>query len=276
MHAEMPYYTVEDAFKAATDVVIAEYTGKRSVNAEFTEYLFSVKKRMLGNSGENIVVSAMHVSVSVYDEMGKFINHLSHYDEDVILEIGKDYLLPLVSRPSVYDKMVYYKMVCGLAIDLNMPSESCMYGKRGIESHMAGVTLQEVSISSYQSYIETLIQNNLVSKDIPVVNDLAALVYYSPNILLVEVGECTTVLSTPYQESEIYECRVIDVLKSNDTHINDRKEVKFFANTVKKGDTVIVFVDEGNFVCFPVKCDGVSCVQNIDKKDEIMALIASS
>lgn len=74
-----------------------------------------------------------------------------------------------------------------------------------------------------------------------------------------------------------HNCVVEGVLKTSalDTESQASEvKIKFLQNTVKEGDTVIVFAEKiGSFYILASTDDYVSCVQPIEKKDEIVSLI---
>lgn len=268
------YYSFESACRMATNVVFAEYQGKSVLNDLYVEYRFKVSDRLLGSCDDEIAISAQRARVSVPCESGM---KLSYSNEEIPLTVGREYLLPLYSSPTAYDVKTRYQFIGGLAIDMEELSQSTMYGQKNISSHVKGAELDTLSKQSVQSYVGGLICDNVTAKTVPVAANLQELVDLSPEILVVKVGKLERTMKGVYQDTYVYYCTVKDTLKTDDPFHESEVTVRFFANSVKEGDTVIVFADNlSDFYYFVSRNTYIDSVQPIDKKDEIVSLIEAT
>ena len=265
------YFTFEEACLEATDVVLAEYQGKSLLNDTFTEYRFAVYDSLLGDAKGEIAVSVRNAHVTV---MGENDTKFSYYNKEMPLTIGRKYLLPLYRSPSAYDVKTRYQFLGGLVVDLEDVSQSVMYGEKDIALHTQHKSFNELSEQSIKRYVGELVCNNAPAKTVPTAANLEELVAISPDIAVVKVGKLERIMQGVYQDIPVYYCTVQEMLKTDDSVHERQISVKFFENSVKEGDTVIIFSQNyGTFYYFVSKNTYVDSVQSLDKKDEIIAII---
>lgn len=265
------YYSFEGACRMATNVVLAEYQGSFELSDRHVVYRFKVSDRLLGSCDDEIEVVARRVRVSVSGANGM---KLSYNNEEIPLTVGREYLLPLYTSPSAYRTKTYYQFIGGLAIDVEAPEESTMYGQKGIADHIKETSLDIMSKETLKSYVAEVTRDNKIPEAIPAPESLQELVTLSPEILVVKVGELESVTEGVYENTYVYYCTVKDVLKTDDASHEQIVSVRFSADSVKEGDTVIVFADNySDYYFFTSKNTHIDSVQSVDKKDEIVSLI---
>lgn len=270
------YRTFEEVCDTATDVVLAKYKGRHRSDKSFMEYQFTVYDCILGNAVGEISVYARRTRASVLDNSTNNQVIDPYYTDEVPLVEGHRYLLPIRGYLISYYEEPCYMFSAGLAIDMDDLSLSTMYGKQDIGSHMNGLAFRNASADDICTYVETITRDNASLPPVPTPKSLLELCEVSPDIFVVTVGKVINVIDDIPQDYDERACVLQEILKTDDPDRIDEISVKFFQNTVKEGDTVIVFVSgSGSFYYFVANNTYIDSVQSIDKKDEIIALLHS-
>ena len=219
--------------ESATDLVIAQYVGRRPFGENLTEYEFVVLERVIGNAANRIFVYTDARIEGIF-----FFNS------------GVDYLLPLtrITSPYATTHDDGYRFI-SFAINLDDPSSSIVNNSILLQHaeeyglDIMGITRQEV-VSHVTGLISpqivSLAVNELINTE--VIEDI---IIGSPYVLVVEIGRPSRLVSQLYTSDwsydDIYFATVVNVLESyGDIIIGDEIEVIFHANTVFTGEQHIV------------------------------------
>ena len=271
--ASIIYRTFEETLEMANNVVIVEYLGKERIDRTFTEYKFNVCERLLGNADDEISIYQGRILIHMISD-GK--DEYSYLDDEYPMIVGHRYLLPLYGYNTVYFEKPRYYFLSGLAIDLTSLSQSVMYGKQNIASHVKGLNLNQTTVDYVQTYVKSIVQDNSRFNPKSDAKDLKELISMSPDIFVVKVGRVVDIIESPERNCELRDCVVKDILKTDDAEVLTEIAIKFFQNTVDEGDEVIVFLEgDGAMYLLSSRNTYVDCVQSVDKKEEFIAMIQS-
>ena len=232
----------------------------------------SVKESLHGECENEISIFVYPIQVGVSSENAD----LSHRQDGLKFEVGRSYLLPLSVFNTPYLECMRYYFIANLAIDMENLSDSVMYGQKDVASHATGIDFKAATVDSLLAYVQEIIKDNPTVTFDPIAKDLRELVEISPDIFVVTVGKLDKTVVAMVEDYDDYTCTVTEILKTDNEKTPNEIEVRFFAGTVKEGDEVIVFVDgDMTKYFFASRRTYIESVQPIDKKDEIVSIIAS-
>jgi len=263
-------WTFESAVEIATDVVVAEFVGRRPFGQSATEYEFIVHDRVYGNAADTIFVYV------VYDEM-------SHRfaDSDFQFITGTQYLLTLIKLANVYARFHYdgFMFASDLILNLDDPSRSTLYGQPlALHSDMnfdsIGLTKEHVI-----SYVRSLPRNpyEVINRVFITSDDLRDIISNSPYVLIIDITEprrlASQALQSDIQATDIYYITVVEVLKG-DMEVGQIVPVIFFADTVFPGETHLVSIAPSDpAVPYFYRFTSRNSLHSINQRNEIVAII---
>ena len=262
-------WTLESTVEIATDVVVAEFVGRRPFGQRTTEYEFIVHDRIFGNAADTIFVYV------VYDEMShRFV------DPDLQFTTGTQYLLTLIKLADIYTSFHYdaFIFINDLMLDLNDPSGSTMYNQplslfSDMNFDSNGLTKEHII-----SYVRTLPRNPHLTVDRVFIttDNLWDIINGSPYVLIIEITEpirmASEALHSDIRSTDIYYTTVVEVLKG-DLQVGDVVTVTFFADTVFLGETHIVSIAPlSGSSCYQIFTSSHS-LHSMEQRNEIISII---
>jgi len=145
----------EAVLNRATNIVVVNYLGSRMIDNTWLEFEFAVVENILGETTERIMV---HVDVTTETHLLGHGSHSHHNQREALgFQRNVNYLLPLTNINDPYfdfnlwtanDIFVFIR---GIAVNLNNPIESVMYGEN-LNEHIDGVNL--LARDAYDQIIE--------------------------------------------------------------------------------------------------------------------------
>lgn len=251
VEASFMYMTFEEAVTSfATDVVIAQYVGSRPFGTSLTEFEFIVLDRILGYAADRIFVYADNdVSVDVF---GTELS-VSYMPGNLMFIHGTTYMLPLirVSRAHTNIQDEGFTFIRDIVINLDNPAMSRMYSE-DLFSHSSYLDFDTMNfaradITSFLvSYVADLTRYNTPSRGIISSSAIETVVYESPYILLIEIGNPLRLsneqANTDLMATDLFYITIISALKGNVVTTYDTVMI-FVADTVSQGERHVVAVE---------------------------------
>ena len=239
------YHTFEEAAIAfATDIVIAQYVGRRPFGQRLTEFEFIVSETLWGDADGRVFI---------------YIDNGMEDSDLAVFSPGTDYLLPLERQVSAYfhagrDKFMF---IMNAAVDLDNPLNSVMWWRQPLYLHSLGLNFDERDFSRQEiiSYVtELTINNNLPVADSVIWSEHAEdIILDSPYILVVEINEphrlSARQLSHDWGSTDMYNATIVSILSGEISLLEHESEpfakgdeilAIFFADTVFTGEHHIV------------------------------------
>ena len=228
--------TFEAGARAASDVVIAQYVGRRPFGQALTEFEFIVHERIFGNAPDRVFVYV--------DD--RFIEATGSRDRP--FSANGHYLLFLDKRADVYANTHKdgYTFRANLTLDVNNPTSGTMHDDP-LTQHSLGMNFNSRSLTrdAIISYVSALPRHDFPTRVYIRSDNLEDIINGSPNVLIVEVNEPRRLsneqISSDWMSTDIYYTTVVEVLKG-DKQVGDRVRVVFFAGTVSIGQRHIVSI----------------------------------
>ena len=226
------YETFESVIEMATDVVVAEFVTKRSLQGA-SEYEFIVHERVFGNAPDRIFAYV------VYAEMSR-----GFAAPEFRFTTGTQYLLALTKLADVYSRFHEggFTFATDLILDLNDPSRSTMSNEPLSMHSRMNFNSRNLTSESIVSYVRTLSRAPFETAGRVYItsNNLEDIINGSPYVLVVEINEPNRI-AREGMRTDIYYATVAEVLKG-DMQVGDLLRVVFFAGTVFPGETHIVSI----------------------------------
>ena len=228
--------TFEAGVRAATDVVVAQYVGRRPFGQALTEFEFIVHERIFGDAPDRVFVYVSDTFPDLWGSRDRPFSTMGHY------------LLFLNELADVYantheDGYVFFG---NITLDVNNPTSGTMHGNP-LTQHSLGMNFNSRSLTrdAIISYVNALPRNDFPTRVYIRSDNLEDIINGSPNVLIVEINEPQSLASTQFSrdwmETDIYYTTVTEVLKGN-KQVGDRVRVVFFADTVSTGQRHIVSI----------------------------------
>jgi len=264
------YTTFEEALRAATDVVVAQYVGSRSFGEFLTEFEFEVSDRIRGESAERIFI---YVENGISISMGKGI---VYRPADITFTEGIDYLLPLSKITDVYMNTHNdgFMLIVNIVIDLDELSNSTMYNQPlARHSWMINFNSSMLSRRRVISRVRMLTMFNAPADDFIRSELLEDIINDSPYILVIEISEVRWLSGTSdWMSIDTYYVTIIESLKG-DIVVDGEIVIVFFADTVSVGDRHIVAVEPINEGSMSFDFTSRNSLFSMDQLDEILEII---
>jgi len=246
VHGSIVYLTFEEALqRLATDVVIAQYAGRRPFGEHLTEFEFHVTDRILGNAADVVFVYATNNYASIMGGSNTRYNRST-----AVFTRGTHYILPLQrlegAMLNTHDDGFLF--VRNIVINYESPSLSTMYNEE-IALHASEINFNDSTLTQNQiiSFIQSKTVNNRTAREHIRSTDIVDIITGSPYVLIVDVGRPSRLVSAQatrdWMETDIYFVTVVQSLKGDIDAIDDILVV-FFAYTVQTGERHIVAVEQ--------------------------------
>ena len=273
----------ETLLEFATDIVIAQYVGSRSLDEVWMEFEFIVSDRILGDATEQIFV---HVQMNTQTHVDGWINELHFYPNDLVFEYDINYLLPLININDPYSNFYretgedMFIFVRNIVVDLDDPSNSVMYGD-DLDNHVEGMdfdedTSTEEIILFMEEIAEEIEEERQWERIFIRSDDIEEIILGSPYVWIVEIAEprrlSDAFAPNPPLRTDLYYINVIHSLKG-EVDLRADLGVVFFADTVLPGEQHIVAIapnrEGGTWYRFTSR----NSLFRMDQLDEIMSIL---
>lgn len=233
------YITFEEALLRSTDIVVAQYVGRRNFGENSIELEFVVMERVIGNSADSIFVYATNTNSSTIGNN----TSISYNNLDLPFNVGGQYLLALKRAWFPHSKIHEdgYILVRNLIVDLENPQNSMMYTEALYLHFELDFNRGHLSGDQIIEYARELARNNLPAIEYIMSSDVAEVAGKSEYILLVEVDELRSMALTDFQHTDIFYCTVVQVIKGN-IEPGFELAMVFLADTVRPGEQHIIAV----------------------------------
>lgn len=264
------YLPFEEILAEATDIVIAEYIGRRQFSPYLTEFEFVVVERVLGNAQDRILIYSEDVQHRFrYSNLG-----------NLDFNTGTNYLLTLdlITSPYAHTPDGGFMLISNIAIDLSNPSYSIQYISP-LQSEIDGLDFSKVDISGNDivSFIRDLTRDNELVERPVMPLEMEDIINESPYIVLIEIDEVLRLsheqVTRAWFSTDMYYVTILSVLKG-DIPENEKIVVSFFANTVSLGEKHIVAIQPISEGSYWYRFTSRYSLFSIDQYDEIMQIIA--
>lgn len=239
---EIKYMTFEETLLAATNVVVATYTGEYETNGIYRDLIFVPVKQLKG------VELTEYFYVSTHEHEVEVAGHGITYRESSSQYVaGKTYILVLEKVVSVYQSHDVYMPMNNILIDTN--GAASMYGSDSLADHSAALSANS-GVDDISAYITSFVEANV--GHIPAIigteyirsNDIAKITEGTSLILRVTPTEC--IGGSENNHTEQYLCHVDEILKGAVSA--QQIMVVFMEDTIVAGSKYVIMVEPlGNF-----------------------------
>ena len=196
-------------------------------NLLYDEYRIRISNTIKGSCKEELRIRNYHYSFVGNDENVKTTSLVTDYKKDC------EYIFLVQYISNVYEQ--YYTILGNVFIDVAAPQNSTFFDKRleienpelyiekseGVKKEGKGITLSIPYLDG-----EKISEQDLID--------------FSDAVLEIDISDIATKVKT----SEIYWCKVIDVIDGNADLNNKRIMIAFFPGVVKSGDRCKVYVKQ--------------------------------
>ena len=234
--SQIKYMSFEETLSAATDIMVATYTGKTERRGMYYDLEFAPIKQIKGTQkGENIYVSLCTQSVGVAGTGIEYVESPSGY------VVGAEYVLVLEKHISVYTPYDVYLPLNNILIKSG--ETPTMYNGSFV-GNFSTASMEEKSSDEILEYIEKFQLtgtdvSRVVGHDFIKSTDLTKIVTLSS--IVAEVVPIELIGASENNNTERFLCTVTDVLKGN---VPDEKiKIIFVADTVKIGSKYTVMLE---------------------------------
>ncbi|PKM63141.1 MAG: hypothetical protein CVU97_01945 [Firmicutes bacterium HGW-Firmicutes-21] len=238
IHYDYYYVNLEEALPLCTDIVVAEYIGKKNTERD-TINEFVIKKRILGEHvSDTIFVNNRILEVHITATSTSYISDAPDYI------VGEQYVLILERSVSVYYETDRYLPVTLLYLPANDLSKSTICGE-DINKYTTEIKFtKDLTVSQLLDYLTAATKDNkkpFTGRPYIKSDKLEDVVEGSEYIIKIEVGKNVT--SSMTINRAVYECTVKKVYKG-ELEVDIAVRIFFLPGTVEEGCKYIVAVEE--------------------------------